>query len=483
MIGFFPKPYKDELLYSLLARYFSMSGYRCYSSVAEDLFENPKNKPSIEFLNPLTKDVLNQVGNVGKLIMEHTLFPYYSAFIPKERQKKAYHLACDMQIKKLINALPIPKCKTMRYLRYCPKCAIEDRNRFGETFWHRTHNLFGVTACQIHECKLIDSNIPITSNASPSLITAEEYIERFPSTTSQALPAEVKLSKYLKEILEINAEPKMEIGEFLDSYIRTTKYVSPRGVKRNLEALSKDFKDYYQGIDLYGFGEPSQIEKVLNGYRYNPFIIGLFGAFLDIQATTLLDRKKRCANSFFKGFDNGIRQLKLEGYNYRQISEKVGLSYDYVKKIAYAKKPLRTNRAVSHKGGKRINWEYLDKETMPKVIDLVTKLKSAGVRKPQAISIGKVERLLELREGSIKKLPNCSKYVNDNLISQEEFWAKTIGWAITKLKAENKPINITNVINITNIRKEKIINSFPYLSKYLDDELVMQLEQVFLYQP
>ena len=483
MIGFFPKPHKDELLYSLLARYFSTSGYQCYFSVAEDLFENPKNKPSIELLNPLTKDALIQLGDIDKLIMEHTMFPYYSAFIPNEKREKAYSLARDMQIKKLINALPIPKSKCARYLRYCPMCVIEDRNRFGETFWHRTHNLFGVTACHIHECSLVDSNIPITSNASPSLITAEECIEAFPNPTSLALPAEIKLSKYLKEILETTGNSKIEIGDFLTSYILTTKYVSPRGAKRNLEALSKDFKDYYQGVDLYGFGEPSQIEKVLNGYRYNPFIIGLFGTFLNIQVTTLLNRENRCTKPFFKGFDNSIRQLKLEGYNYRQISEKVGLSYDYVKKIAYAKKPLKNNRVISHKGGKRINWEYLDKETMPKVIDLVTKLKSAGVRKPQAISIGKVERLLELREGSIKKLPNCSKYVNDNLISQEEFWAKTIGWAITKLKAENKPINITNVINITNIRKEKIINSFPYLSKYLDDELVMQLEQVFLYQP
>ena len=68
MIGVFPKPYEDELAYSVFARYFSMSGYQCFSSVAEDLYTNPKNKPSIEFINSLSQDAINYVvGFYGTL--------------------------------------------------------------------------------------------------------------------------------------------------------------------------------------------------------------------------------------------------------------------------------------------------------------------------------------------------------------------------------------------------------------------------------
>ena len=45
MIGFFPKPYEDELAYSVFARYFERSGYTCFASCSEDLYVNPKNKP------------------------------------------------------------------------------------------------------------------------------------------------------------------------------------------------------------------------------------------------------------------------------------------------------------------------------------------------------------------------------------------------------------------------------------------------------
>ena len=39
MIGFFPEFYEDELLYSLLARYYIRSGYLNYVYAAEDLFQ------------------------------------------------------------------------------------------------------------------------------------------------------------------------------------------------------------------------------------------------------------------------------------------------------------------------------------------------------------------------------------------------------------------------------------------------------------
>ena len=73
MIGFFPKPYDDELAYSVFARYFERSGYTCFASCSEDLYVNPKNKPSIEFFNLLTNDAINHivplVGSIEKFIL------------------------------------------------------------------------------------------------------------------------------------------------------------------------------------------------------------------------------------------------------------------------------------------------------------------------------------------------------------------------------------------------------------------------------
>lgn len=51
MIALFPKPYDDELLYSVLARYFVQCGYSVYISAATDLFEKPATIPDIDLIN------------------------------------------------------------------------------------------------------------------------------------------------------------------------------------------------------------------------------------------------------------------------------------------------------------------------------------------------------------------------------------------------------------------------------------------------
>ena len=55
MITYFPNPYPDELFYSMLARYYTKSGYLAYTFAAEELFSNKTSKPRIEFINPLSE--------------------------------------------------------------------------------------------------------------------------------------------------------------------------------------------------------------------------------------------------------------------------------------------------------------------------------------------------------------------------------------------------------------------------------------------
>ena len=56
MIAQFPNFYPDELVYSLLSRYYAKSGYLSYTYAAQDLFKNKLVRPDIEFLNDMTED-------------------------------------------------------------------------------------------------------------------------------------------------------------------------------------------------------------------------------------------------------------------------------------------------------------------------------------------------------------------------------------------------------------------------------------------
>ena len=61
MLGIFPEPYKDELIYSVLARYYVRSGYAKYVFVAEDLFLKRSVRPSFEYLPALSDEVVDQL--------------------------------------------------------------------------------------------------------------------------------------------------------------------------------------------------------------------------------------------------------------------------------------------------------------------------------------------------------------------------------------------------------------------------------------
>lgn len=181
MIGFMPEIYHDELLYSRFARYYEKSGYMAYIFSAEDLFQNKNERPDIEFINKLTEDaqsVIHKKMSADEAIMNHTMFPYYGRFLSRERRNEAYFalLNTDGNYR---NLLPIPKAKKQRFLRYCPICVNRDRDKYGETYWHRIHQMQSVDICPIHFCVLQNTDVAIRSTASPRFSAAENVIKDF----------------------------------------------------------------------------------------------------------------------------------------------------------------------------------------------------------------------------------------------------------------------------------------------------------------
>lgn len=165
MISYFPSIYPDELLYSQLARYYAKTGYLAYTFAAEDLFQSKTIRPDIEFLNAYTPEALQMITRtmtIEDVVMQHTMFPYYGRFIPPERRQKAFDSLVSMGTE-YHNLLSIPKRKDRisRHLRYCPECVKDDRQKYGETYWHKVHQMVGVNICPLHHCHLIESDIAI----------------------------------------------------------------------------------------------------------------------------------------------------------------------------------------------------------------------------------------------------------------------------------------------------------------------------------
>lgn len=141
MIGYFPTPYPDELLYSVFARYCDWSPYISSYSAAGDILPDIHQKLDSEFLGTVSDDaycIMTQNQDARELVMQHTMFPYRARFLPLQRRRLVMHSAL---IRKTGVTLQMSRAKTRYYsfegdkplyLRYCPICAEEDRRHYGE---------------------------------------------------------------------------------------------------------------------------------------------------------------------------------------------------------------------------------------------------------------------------------------------------------------------------------------------------------------
>ena len=224
-----------------------------------------------------------------------------------------------------------------RVLRYCPVCAERDREKYGFAYWHRSAQMIGVPICPMHHCFLQDTAISISSSMSPTIVSAEELIPINEETIKYADSKEKSFAAYCFSVFQRmpNYAPESNAKEYLQYRLVGSPYLSVRKQVRNMELLYNDLADYTQGTIL-PLPSPSQLEQIFKGTRYVPADICLLGMFLGISVDDLLQRhipERAMENTV----DDEIKRLHREGWNYAEISRKVGVGYDVCKLIDYGK--------------------------------------------------------------------------------------------------------------------------------------------------
>lgn len=486
MIAYFPEIYSDELLYSLLARYYTQAGYPCYWYAAEDLFQAKTVRPDIEFVNqysPAAYEMITKEMSMEDMILNHTMFPYYGRFLTKERKNKAFEALVQMQ-GNYHNLLPVPKRKdnNNRYLRICPVCAKNDRKQYGETYWHRIHQMQGVDICPYHHCRLIDSSVLISGKASPDLIATEMVIPDNSEIIMCDNEIECKFADYLVNVFQSDMDLKSDIliGDFLHSQMANTKYRSIRGEQRNIALFHADFLEYYKNLPDNHFSELWQIQKVMNGYRYNFHEICMLAMFLDIPSADLVDMKLPEKTQEQK-FDEQIFMLHEQGLKYPEIAKRLNASYDTVKAIGeqryktYHKEPKKPLKC----GAKAYDWQQIDKDTLPFVKEAIRQLQGDGISRPKKATVFTVEKLLGLPSKRISSyLPMCKAEIKKHEESQEQYWAREVVWAVNKIIREGDILNWKHIRNLTNMRKCDLIACISYLHMFADDKLVNRIKDL-----
>lgn len=165
MMNFFPTPYPDELLYSVFARYHIRSGNTTCISTLNEIFGKYCSSKSVDLPHDMDILVSNMPSNsqytVEDLVLNHTMFPFYSAFMEEEKTDRILALMKNGQNTRihLISGAASRTFKTSNCLRFCPACFRENIAEYGEAYWHRIHQISCLFVCPVHAIPLLDSNI------------------------------------------------------------------------------------------------------------------------------------------------------------------------------------------------------------------------------------------------------------------------------------------------------------------------------------
>ena len=364
-------------------------------------------------------------------------------------------------------SLPTSKDRIPRRLRYCPLCVEADRSSYGETYWHRTHQMVGVKICPTHHCQLIDSKLTISSKASPSLISAEEVVRSPERITFSQNATECRLAEYIAEVFQstIDMESDITTGQFLQARLANTKYLSLRGKQRNMALLHADFSTFFDILPQTEFCQQWQLQKLFANQRYNTHEICMLAMFLNIAASDL-SHMTLPEISQTELFDEKIIELHKQGLNYQQIADTLQTSYNTIKAIGEGR--YGTYHYYSdnpRKGGtKKLDWHAFDTAILPAVRKAICELYGGGLVRPTRITVSTIECHLGLPKKKLQNCPLCLVEIHKYAETQQEYWAREVEWAVRILTHEGRQINTTNIMKKTNMRIRDIECCCPHIN-------------------
>lgn len=440
MIVYLPVIYPDELVYSWFCRYYVHSGCFSHKIALQELYCKRSDNPSKEFignLNPTVREQIDKIVSLDKLVLDHTMYLQYARFIPLEQKKKALyclgHDSCDIH-----HLFPVlPREEGERYLRFCPLCVKEDREIYGETYWHRKHQIRNMRICPKHKCILMESSVPAKSEQSFTFCPAENYTYNSDVVFENDLLM-IRFAQYLDSIFSapIDFNNDISINSILYDGMSRTKYLKPSGRSRYTKMLADDMKEFYGGMGICNIASIYQIQRALleNGVDFSVI----------------------CQIAFFLG-------MKTEELTNPSLT---------VDRIKQEQDSHYMRDAIP------VDWELLDAENAPVLEKLVESVYAGTANesgRPERVSERLVYRELGLSGHQLDNMPRCRAIFERYTESYPESWARKIIWAYKKLKESEEAFCWTDIRKISGVKKKNLQLTIPYLVEYAEEDIVNQI--------
>lgn len=435
MIGFMPVIYPDELIYSWFCRYYVHSGYPTNRMALEDILYNRHNNPSKEFLghlNPEMEQLIKSMYPIDDLILEHTMFPQYARFMECSKKKDAlYRLGHDFCDAHQLLSIS-PRSEGDKFLKYCPLCVADDRKQYGETYWHRKHQIRNMNVCTKHKCRLVKSTIPAKSEQSFTLDPAETVVHDAmfkPAVNS----LEIEFASYMEQVFEapMDLENDISISTILFYGMEGTKYMSSTRKTRNTQMLTDDIQKYYREIGLNEVASVYQIQRTLLGNRSDFSVV--------------------CQIAFYLG-------ISIDNLFHPMLSEEQILS-EQETKCSKEETPR--------------DWKQYDEDMVPIIEKVAYDIYHGNINdtgRPERVSERLIYKYAGLASHRLENMPNCREVLSRYKETYAQNWTRRLVWAYKKVKIEKegKAVFWCDIREISGVKKKNADVIIPLLDQYAD---------------
>lgn len=460
MIYFFPYMYKDETFYSLVSRYRVWSGNTNSKSLLRELYGKEsvtasKHLPS-NFIDLKHKLPSNYEVSIEEFINKTTLYKYYLAFSDYERANIVFELMKSGDGSRIFSILGLSNnnMNNKNNLKYCKECIREDKEKYGEAYWHREHQITGILICDKHKTSLFEvlnediKNRQEFININHFNYKVKDVVVGLDEEIIKKQTLLIKNSRYLLNDFYVHKNKE----SFRDYYINKLVMLGIADGKHkvNQDILHKKFIEFYGhkylqllGCDVSVGDNNSWLTKITRKHRtfFHPLYHLLMIDFLGIDIKELFNsREFRCNLSRKAKKDINEVSLKREKWitfikensdstttEIRSLDRGI---YDFL--YRYDKAWLRENspKRKRKQGKKDIDWEKRDEEVLKKVNDILPELLDENI-KPVRITRGLIGRKIgevTLIQKKLGNIPKSKELINSIVESVEDYQKRRVVW-------------------------------------------------------
>lgn len=477
MINFLPSLHKDELLYSVIARYRVMCGMVSKRAFVRDMFgkliaQNSSFFPQhihdfTDNLPPTSKI------SVEEIVFQHTMVPFYTAFLSEERFQNIYKTMeyCSNRIIENEVGMAGSKVKVSNYLRYCPLCFVADLTKLGYSIWRRNHQIVGALYCSKHEV-LLKESLVLSTGSGIEYICADNDVCDWNVLNDPYPPVIKELNlQYIRnaEFLLNGRFPRKSLDFIISFYIDRLrdKGLSSKGGSLFIDELQRRLLEFYPEEYLELMQSNIDPQKETNWLRLfvrnnnknrSPLRHLLFMQFLGVEITDFFKTStvvgKRIVSKKFKPLFN-VEQRREEWLKIleqskdatrSQLKEKGKGLHTWI--VAHDREWYeQVTPRISQKRKRResIDWVKRDEECLRLAIEAVEQiLKKEG--KPTRITPLNIRRTVGVRKWfknkNLVKTNQFLKKVNENI---DEFRKRKIKWAIEDMVKRGEKLTVYKI--------------------------------------